>query len=382
MIIEQLALTKNHTPCSLIGLNVDELRQLLVDWNQPTYRAAQIARWLYRESVGDVASMTDLPRALRDRIAQELTVSPAQVVVERSADNGMTSKALLRLADGSLVETVLMRYPASDRQRARNTVCVSSQVGCAVGCPFCATGLLGLKRHLTAGEIVSQVVHFNQRLRLIDGPDARVTNVVFMGEGEPLANLRNVWAAIEILNAPDCVGLGARRVTVSTSGLTPRIRELATKPLEIGLAISLHAPTDELRDRLVPVNRKYPIADLIAACREYVAKTNRRVSFEYAMMRDVNDSLEQAEILAKLLDGLLAHVNLIPLNRVDRSPFQPSPWSNILAFQKTIQSSGISCTVRSERGDAIDGACGQLKARLEQSSPGAASPVAHQTLAL
>jgi len=369
MTIDQLPPTKTHLPRSLIGLNVGELRQLLADWNQPTYRAGQIARWLYRENVPDVDAMTDLPRALRERLAEEMAVSPAQVVVERAADNGMTSKALLRLADGSLVETVLMRYPANDRQRARNTVCVSSQVGCAVGCPFCATGLLGLKRHLTAGEIVSQVVHFNQRLRQLEGPDGRVTNVVFMGEGEPLANLRNVWSAIELLNAPECVGLGARRVTISTSGLTPRIRELATKPLEIGLAISLHAPTDDLRDRLVPVNRKYPIADLIAACREYVGQTNRRVSFEYAMMRDVNDSVEQAEILARLLVGLLAHVNLIPLNRVDGSPFQPSPWSKMLAFQKTIQASGISCTVRSERGDAIDGACGQLRARLEQSSP-------------
>ena len=348
---------------SLVGLDVAELRRLFEEWGEPSYRGAQVARWLYREAVFDPAEMRDLPLRLRERLAAEAAIFPLEVVTERSSDRGLTTKALLQLADGSMVESVLMRYPASDRSRTRRTVCVSSQVGCAVGCPFCATGLLGLKRHLAAGEIVGQILYFSRRLREIEGDNARVTNVVMMGEGEPLANFRNVWKAIEVLNAPDGVGLGARRVTISTSGLAPRIRELATKSLQVGLAISLHAPTDDLRDQLVPVNRKYKLAEVIDACREYVAATRRRVSFEYAMMRGVNDSVEQARQVADLLDGLLAHVNLIPLNHVDGSPFEPSPWAQIVTFQRTIQERGISCTIRSERGDDIDGACGQLRAQ-------------------
>jgi 23S rRNA (adenine2503-C2)-methyltransferase len=255
-----------------------------------------------------------------------------------------------------------MRYPETSRGRARNTVCVSSQVGCAVGCPFCATGRLGLKRHLKADEIVAQILYFARFIRETDGPEARITNVVFMGEGEPLANFRHVWRAVEILNDPDAVGLGARRVTISTSGLVPRIQELADKSLQVGLAISLHAPTDELRDRLVPVNRKYPIAALLDACRSYAASTGCRVSFEYAMMRDVNDSLDQAALLASHLEAFPSHVNLIPLNHVDGSPFEPTPRRQIDAFQGVLRQRGVSCTVRSTRGDDIDGACGQLKA--------------------
>ncbi len=344
-------------------MSAAELRRLVESWGESGYRARQLGRWLYQEFVFDPSEMRDLPLRLRERLAAETVVFPLEAMTEHAADGGLTHKALLRLSDGSLVECVLMRYPASDRSRARRTVCISSQVGCAVGCPFCATGLIGLKRNLTTAEIVAQVLYFARRLVEIEGVGAKVTNVVLMGEGEPLANFRNVWRAIETLNAPDGVGLGARRVTISTSGLAPRIRELATMPLQVGLAVSLHAPTDDLRDRLVPVNRKYRISEVIDACRAYAAATHRRVSFEYAMMRDVNDSLEQARQVADLLDGLLAHVNLIPLNHVDGSPFQPSPWSRIQAFQRAIQERGISCTVRSERGDEIAGACGQLRAQ-------------------
>jgi 23S rRNA (adenine2503-C2)-methyltransferase len=349
---------------TLIGRSVMDLRRLCAEWGEPDYRAKQVARWLYQEFVFDPLEMRDLPLRLRERLAAETMPFPLELVTERASDAGLTHKALLRLSDGSMVESVLMRYPGGDRARTRRTVCISSQVGCAVGCPFCATGLLGLKRNLTPAEIIGQVLYFSHRLGGIEGDGAKITNVVFMGEGEPLVNFRDVWQAVEILNAPDGVGLGARRVTISTSGLAPRIRELATKPLQVGLAISLHAATDDLRDRLVPVNRKYPIAEVIDACREYVAATNRRVSFEYAMMRDVNDGVEQARAVADLLDGLLAHVNLIPLNHVDGSPFQPSPWPRIRAFQRTIHERGISCTIRSERGDDIDGACGQLRARI------------------
>jgi 23S rRNA (adenine2503-C2)-methyltransferase len=339
-------------------------------WGEPAYRARQLARWLYTEQVFDPSAMLDLPLTMRERLELEAVPFSLELVVERSADQGRTSKALFKLRDGGSVESVLMRYPESGRTRARRTVCVSSQVGCAVGCPFCATGLLGLKRHLRAAEIVAQVLFFAREVRKTDGPDARITNVVFMGEGEPLANFRNVWRAVECLNAHEGIALGARRVTISTSGLVPRIRELAEKPLQVGLAISLHAPEDGLRDRLVPVNRKYPVAELIDACRDYALKTRRRISFEYAMMRDVNDSLDQAAQLGRLVSGFLSHVNLIPLNRVDGSPFAPTPRRRIEEFQRIVQDIGVSCTIRATRGDDIDGACGQLRAALESATPG------------
>ena len=349
---------------SLIGANLAPLLSL---WGEPAYRQRQIARWVYGESVFDPLAMGDFPVRLRQRLVEEIEPFPLKLVDERSADHGQTTKALLELADGNLIESVLMRYPASSRGRARRTVCVSSQVGCAVGCPFCATGLLGLKRHLTASEIVAQVLYFARRTRE-EADDAGITNVVLMGEGEPLANFRQVWSAIEILNDPNAVGLGARRVTISTSGLAPRIRELAELPLQVGLAVSLHAATDELRDRLVPINRKYPIAEVLEACQAYILASGRRVSFEYAMMADVNDSREQAETLASLLDGMLAHVNLIPLNLVEGSPFLPTSRSKINAFQRVLLDRGQSCTVRATRGDVIDGACGQLRARVTETT--------------
>lgn len=343
-----------------------DLVALCAEWGEPAYRARQIARWLYQEYVFDPRLWRDLPAKLRDRLAAESRPLPLEPDLERSADRGLTTKALLRLSDNNLIESVLMRYPTGDQVRVRRTVCVSSQVGCAVGCPFCATGLLGLKRHLTAAEIVGQILHFSGRLRELEGRDARVTNVVFMGEGEPLANVKNVWRAVELLNAPDAVGLGARRVTISTSGLAPRIRDLAKQSLQVGLAISLHAPTDDLRDQLVPVNRKYKIAEVMDACQEYVAATHRRVSFEYAMMAGVNDSRSQAEALASLLQGTLSHVNLIPLNHVDGSPFEPTPWRQIEAFQRVLQARRVSCTVRVTRGEEIEGACGQLRATVAE----------------
>jgi 23S rRNA (adenine2503-C2)-methyltransferase len=352
-----------------------DLVKVFAAWGEPSFRARQIARWQYVHHVFDPLKMADLPARLRERLAAETRPFSLSLQASRTADHGLTTKALFALADGSSVESVLMRYPKISDGRERRTVCVSSQVGCAVGCPFCATGLLGLKRQLSADEIVAQVLYFSRLVRSDEGPDARITNVVFMGEGEPLANFRNVWPAIERLNDPDGLNLGARRVTLSTSGLVPRIRELTEKPLQVGLAISLHAPSDDLRDRLVPVNRKYRISELIAACREYAAATHRRVSFEYAMMRDVNDSPSQAERLAELLGGFLSHVNLIPLNLVEGSPFKPTPRRQIDAFQQILVQRRISCTIRSTRGDDIDGACGQLRAAVEagDSSPDAAS---------
>lgn len=347
---------------SLIGA---DLASVVTSWGEPTYRARQIAHWIYRENVFDPLAMTGLPIRLRQRLAEEFEPFPLRLVDERTADHGLTTKALLELTDGSMIEAVLMRYDATSSGRARRTVCVSSQVGCAVGCPFCATGLLGLKRHLSASEIVAQILYFARRTRG-EGDLEPITNVVLMGEGEPLANFRNVRSAVELLNDPNAVGLGARRVTISTSGLAPRIRELAELPHQVGLAVSLHAPTDELRNRLVPINRKYPIADVMEACQAYIRLTGRRVSFEYAMMDGVNDSLEQAESLAQLLKGMLAHVNLIPLNLVEGSPFLPTSRAKINAFQRVLLERRVSCTVRATRGDDIDGACGQLRARVTE----------------
>jgi 23S rRNA (adenine2503-C2)-methyltransferase len=345
-----------------------DLAALLASWGEPAYRAKQVSRWIYHELVFDPSQMLDLPRRLRDRLAAEATVLPFTLDRERTADRGLTTKGLLRLADGRRIESVLMRYPETANGRSRRTVCISSQVGCAVGCPFCATGLLGLQRQLTAAEIVGQVLYFARRARELDGRDAPLTNVVLMGEGEPLANFRNVKQAVEILNDPELVALGARRITVSTSGLAPRIYDLANELPQVGLAVSLHAPTDDLRNRLVPVNRKYPIAAVLDACRAYVDKTHRRVSFEYAMMRDVNDGLSQAEELKRILSGLLCHVNLIPLNEVEGSPFHPTPRAQIVAFQSILRRGGIPCTVRVTRGDDIAGACGQLRAAAEDTS--------------
>lgn len=349
-----------------LDLSPAELAEQMRALGEPAFRGRQVHRWIWRELTFDFRSMTNLPLTLREKLSAGPTVLPLELVDEVASDGGLTRKALFRLLDGNAVETVLMVYPgaaAGEPSRARRTVCVSSQVGCAVGCPFCATGLSGLQRNLTAGEIVAQVLYFAREARLRECPEARITNVVLMGQGEPLANFGAVWRAVELLSSPEAFGLGARHVTISTSGLAPRIRELAEKPLQVGLAISLHAPDDELRNRLVPVNRRYPIAELMGAVREYVARTNRRVTFEYAMIDGVNDSAGQATKLAGLLAGTLSHVNLIPLNPVEGSPFQPTPWPRLLAFQETIRRAGIPCTVRTERGDPIDAACGQLRAR-------------------
>ena len=357
-------------PKSLLDLSPSEVVERVQGMGEPAYRGRQLLGWVYRDLVFDYARMTSLPRRLRERLAAEMPVLPLSAQAEVASDAGLTRKALLGLAAGSGVETVLMVYPArpggsaAEAGRTRRTVCVSSQVGCGVGCPFCATGRSGLLRNLSAGEIVGQVLYFARDISTREGADARLTNVVFMGQGEPLANFRQVWKAISTLSSPEAFGLGARHLTISTSGLVPRIRELAETASQVGLAISLHAPDDALRDRLVPVNRKYPIAELMDACSYYVERTNRRVSFEYVMIDGVNDSIEQAETLARLLRGFLGHVNLIPMNPVAESHYQPTPWKRVLAFEAALRRRGIPCTVRVERGDPIDAACGQLRARL------------------
>ncbi len=345
---------------SILDLTIEELQELLLSLEVPVFRAKQIYQWLYHSLEFDFARMDNLPKALRDKLSASLVTLPLTVEKISVSEDKLTRKALLRLQDGKAIESVLMVYPEKADSRGRRTVCVSSQAGCGMGCAFCATGREGLARNLSSGEIVGQVLLFARQLAQESlGP---VTNVVLMGQGEPLANMRNVLKAIDTLNSPFGFNLGARHFTISTVGLVPQIREMAKRRLQVGLAVSLHAPDDALRDQLMPVNKKYPVQELVAACREYAEATGRRVTFEYALIDGVNDSLKCARDLAQLLKGLLCHVNIIPLNPIKGSRFKPSPTDRVAGFQAELRRKGVAVTVRASRGTHIDAACGQLKA--------------------
>jgi 23S rRNA (adenine2503-C2)-methyltransferase len=348
------------------------LKGLLASWGEPSYRAAQIWGWLYRSLATDFEEMTNLPKELRERLAEATLVETMKPLEERVSADGLTRKVLFALQDNQTIESVLMHY------EQRHTACISTQVGCPLGCVFCATGQSGFVRNLTAGEIMEQVLYFARQLREGMSNELRVTrkvgpslvpcyssltNLVFMGMGEPLANYEATWQAIETLTHDQGFNLGARRITISTVGLVPGIQRLAEEGLQIGLAISLHAPTDELRDRLIPINHRYPLAQLMAACRHYLERTERRISFEYALIHGINDSVERARQLAQLLDGLRCHVNLIPLNPVPESPYQPSPRDRILAFQTELNRLKVPNTLRVERGTDIQAGCGQLRSQ-------------------
>ena len=347
----------------LFGLDRDGLVTLLADLGEPAYRARQVAAWLAR-GVDDPLDMTDLPRDLRDRLVHLAAGSRPELVAHHVADGGRTQKFLLRFADGEAVETVLMRYPR------RATVCVSTQAGCAMGCPFCATGQAGLRRQLTAGEIVRQVAVAQRALADGavgdvpldgDGPD-HVTNVVFMGMGEPLANLEATVAAVRWLHDPEGFGLSARALTVSTVGLVPAIGRLAELGLPITLAVSLHAATDALRDELVPVNRVHPIADLERAVRAYRARTRRRITLEWCLIGDVNDDDAQADALAGVARRLRAHVNIIPMNPTPGVRWREPDPDRTRAFASRVGRAGVAVTLRDTRGRDAEAACGQLLA--------------------
>lgn len=367
--------TDNTTPqnaqtpirADLLGLDFAGLAAWLAERGQPAFRAKQLAGWIYTSLVPNFAAMRNLPAALREQLEREASIAGPQARTEVKAKDGRTRKLLLELGDGRLIETVLMLYPANGESRARATVCVSTQAGCAYGCTFCATGQMGFDRHLTAGEIVSQVLHFARELHAQPwvAPDGetidRVSNLVFMGMGEPFHNYDNTLRAVRILNMPEGLNIGARHMTISTVGLVPGILRLAEEPLQVNLAISLHAPNDTMRLRTMPVTRKYPIAQVLDACREYVARTNRQVTFEYVLLAGVNDAPEHARELATLLAPLrhLCHVNLIPVNKTAASYAVPSGEA-IRAFRETLRAGGVSNSVRAERGDDIAAACGQL----------------------
>jgi 23S rRNA (adenine2503-C2)-methyltransferase len=339
---------------NVYDLSLPQLQERLAAWSEPAYRARQVYAGLWHRAAG-YEDMTDVPAGLRERLAEELPAH-MEVLTEREADGGATRKALLRFGGRHIVETVLMGYPD------RATVCVSSQAGCAMGCGFCATGQMGLKGNLTAGEIAAQVVWAVRAARsLPDSTPRRVTNVVFMGMGEPMSNYRATSDAVSRLTDPAGMNLGARHVTVSTVGVVPGIIRLATEHPRTGLAVSFHAADDELRNELVPVNQMWPLAKLEAAIDTWRQRTRRRPSIEWAMIREVNDSDHQAELLSGIARRLHAHVNLIPLNPTPGSPTQPSTPRRMRAFVDILRSRGANVTVRDTRGREIDAACGQLR---------------------
>jgi 23S rRNA (adenine2503-C2)-methyltransferase len=341
----------------LAGMDLPAIRAWAAARGLPAFRAAQLHHGLYRRLASGPRDLTDLPLALRDQLETEVTFRQLRVVNEVHDGPGSTTKTLFALCDGALVESVLMGYVGKDGHR-RFTVCLSSQVGCALGCTFCATGLQGWARDLTTAEMVEQVLYFARRLR---AEGHHVTNIVYMGMGEPFLNYEAVLDSVRVLTEPGGFALGARHITISTSGVVPAILRFAEERLQVGLAISLHAPDDALRSTLVPLNRRYPIGELIAACREYVARTNRRISFEYTMLAGVNDGAEQAAGLARLLGGLLCHINLIPWNHVEGMQYQPSSAAAMAAFRDWLTGYGLPVTIRDTRGARISAACGQLR---------------------
>ncbi len=349
----------------LTGLRPEAIAGWLSERGEPPFRARQVAAGLWRSPwARTAAEIRTLPAGVRAALDETFRLDAIEVTEVTIADGGLTEKALHRLGDGQLVESVVMHYPAgrgSTGRRERHTVCISSQAGCAVGCPFCATGELGFGRDLTVAEIVDQVRWAARALAARPGP-ARLTNVVFMGMGEPLLNLDAVLEAIEALNDPGRFGLGARHITVSTSGVVPGIRRLTALGPQFTLAISLHAARDPLRDVLVPLNRRWPVAEVVDAARAHARATGRRISYEVTLIDGINDTPTDAAALAELLAGDHAHVNLIPMNPVAHTPWTASPVERIEAFAARLRRAGIAVTVRRNRGQEIGAACGQLAA--------------------
>ena len=338
---------------TVYDLTREELSQRLTDWGEPAFRAKQVWTQLWKRAA-TYEAMSDIAPALRGRLSDELPTG-VEVLDERTADRGATRKALLRLGGQHVVEAVLMGYPD------RVTVCVSSQAGCAMGCTFCATGQMGLQNNLTAGEISAQAVWARREAaRLPATTPQRLTNIVFMGMGEPFANQRHVFASLAQLTDPKVFGLGARHITVSTVGIVPGIERMAERAPQVGLAVSFHAASDELRDELVPPNTRYPLAELERAMAEWRSRTRRRPSIEWALIDRVNDTTEQAELLAPIARRLGAHINLIPLNPTPGYPVLGSPPPRIRRFVATLEDLGANVTVRDTRGRSIDAACGQL----------------------
>ncbi len=368
-------------PTDIKSLTREELEAQFAAWKQPRYRVAQLLEWLYARRVTAWDAMLNLPKPLREKLKESFSLRTPELVRKQGAHD-TTQKFLWRLHDHSLIESVLIPAnpalygDASDR----HTLCVSTQVGCAYGCKFCASGLDGWKRNLTPDEIVEQVLAVE---RIVTSDECRVTraavappvtrhpsrvvdNLVVMGMGEPLANYDNLLTALRILNAPWGGGIGARKITISTSGLAPQIRRLAAEPLQFRLAISLHGATDAVRNKIMPVNRKFPLKELVAACEYYQAQKGRMLTFEYILMAGVNDSVEQARPLAALAKKLFAKVNLIPYNQVEGLPWERPAEAVCEAFLAALEKQKVTATLRREKGGDIDAACGQLRLKTER----------------
>jgi 23S rRNA (adenine2503-C2)-methyltransferase len=356
---------------SLYGMTPDQLAEALKEGGFPAFRANQVIHWLYRKRVPRLDDMGNLPQDLIAWMKDRYCLSPNSVLLVKKASD-ITEKLLLQGEDNSLIETVLIRYPQQGVgvETSRKTICVSSQVGCAYGCKFCASGLAGFKRDLTAAEIIAQFIHVARIEEARDssrtGDSVPFDNIVFMGMGEPLANYDNLVGAIRTLNADWGLHFGARRITISTSGLVPQIRKLAEEPIQFRLALSLHGATNEIREQIMPINRRYPLEDLIPAVEEFSRKKGRMLTLEFILIAEVNDTFEQAHKLAEIASRLHAHVNLIPYNRVEGLPWKRPNIKRQQAFAQILRKARVSHTVRKEKGHDIDAACGQLRLQTER----------------
>ena len=328
--------------------DLEELKKEFINMGEKPYRAEQVFKWLYETNITSFDEMTNISIELREKLKEKFSLCVYKIVKKQVSTDG-TKKYLFDILDGNMIETVLMEYHHG------KTLCVSSQVGCKMGCKFCASTGIAFARSLTSGEIVEELLAVER------DENIKISNVVFMGIGEPLDNYDNVVNAIRIINNPKGINIGARHISVSTSGLVPMIYKLAEENIQCTLSISLHATTDEKRSSMMPINNRYNIEELMKACKDYIAKTNRRISFEYALAKDNNDNLEDAKALVKLLKGMICHVNLIPINKIENGKFDKSSNENILKFRDYLNDHGIVATVRRELGSDIDAACGQLR---------------------
>ena len=328
--------------------NLDDLKKEIINLGEKGYRAEQIFKWIYVDRVNSFDEMTNLPKDLRDKLKENYSMNNFNILKKQESSDG-TKKYLFDVLDGNAIESVLMKYHHG------NTICVSSQIGCKMGCKFCASTGIRFIRNLSSGEIVEQL------LAVEKDSGEKISNIVFMGIGEPLDNYDNVINAIKIINNPKGINIGARHISISTSGIVPRIYDLANENIQCTLSISLHASNNEKRSQMMPVNNRYNIEELIKACKDYIKITNKRISFEYALAKDNNDNLEDAKQLVKLLKGMICHVNLIPINKIENGAYVKSSNENIIKFRDYLNDNGIVATIRRELGSDIDAACGQLR---------------------
>ena len=349
-------MSKTNKKLNLLGINLENLKDYLNEYDIKSYRAEQIFNWIYKNGVFSFQDMKNIPKSVVKKLKKVATIEKFELLGKSKAEDG-TIKYLWKLNDGETIESVYLPY----YEEGRHSVCISTQVGCNIGCSFCATGLEGLKRNLTSAEIIAQVLQIQKDISKEEFLDPSISNIVFMGMGEPMNNLDNVLDSVNILNLEATLNVGMRKMTISTAGVVPGIKELAVRNKQIGLAVSLNAPNDSLRSKIMPINNKYPLEKLIDTIKEYIDITNRRVTFEYVIMENINDTPEHAYQLRRLISDILCHVNLIPVNPVSELDIYRPPEEKIEKFRKILIDGNIDTTIRKERGVEIEAACGQLK---------------------